>query len=111
MVKQYTPKKGDLVWLNFSPQKGKEQRGRRPALVLSSSEYNRFGLMIACPITSQIKGYPFEVLVDGETVEGAILADHVKNLDWKAREAKYIEKVSDDTMFAVQSVIAALMIQ
>ncbi len=89
----YIPDRGDLVWLNFTPQTGHEQRGKRPALVVSPRAYNKkTGLALCCPITSNIKGYPFEVIVKGKKVKGAILSDHLKNLDWKARKARFIEK-------------------
>lgn len=109
--KGYLPQKGDLVWLNFSPQSGREQRGRRPALVVSSNTYNRIGLMLACPITSKIKGYPFEVFIDAGSVKGCVLADHIKNQDWKARQAEYITRVPVDVLQKVQQIIAALIIQ
>ena len=90
---EYVPERGDLVWLTFNPQAGHEQAGRRPAVVLSPKAYNeKVGLALFCPITSQVKGYPFEVrLPEGLTVSGAILADQVKSLDWQAR---HIEKIS-----------------
>lgn len=91
----YAPDRGDAIWVTFNPQAGHEQAGRRPALVLSPVAYNRkVGLAILCPITNQIKGYPFEVVIpDGLKVTGAILSDQVKNLDWKVRDAKLICKV------------------
>ncbi len=89
----YTPDRGDLIWLNFTPQAGHEQRGLRPAIVISPKAYNKkTGLALCCPITSNVKGYPFEVLVEGKKINGAILSDHLKSLDWKARKAKFIEK-------------------
>jgi mRNA interferase MazF len=90
----YVPRRGDAVWLNFNPQSGHEQAGRRPALVLSPEEYNRkTGLAVFCPITSQVKGYPFEVkLPAGLPVTGVVLADQVKSLDWQVREAALIKK-------------------
>jgi mRNA interferase MazF len=89
----YVPRRGDLVWLHFNPQTGHEQAGRRPALVLSPESYNgRVGLAILCPVTSQEKGYPFEVaLPPGGAVEGVILSDQVKSLDWRARRTERIE--------------------
>jgi mRNA interferase MazF len=86
----YIPDSGDIVWIMFNPQAGHEQAGHRPALVLSPKAYNgKVGLAILCPITSQVKGYPFEVLIpDGLEVNGAILSDQVKSLDWRARKAK-----------------------
>jgi len=85
------PARGDLVWLEFSPQAGHEQSGRRPALVLSPRLYNAaVGLMLCCPITSRAKGYPFEVaLPRGAAIEGVVLADQIKSLDWRARRARH----------------------
>jgi mRNA interferase MazF len=87
----YIPDSGDIVWITFTPQAGHEQAGHRPALVLSPKAYNgKVGLAILCPITSQVKGYPFEVLIpDGLEISGAILSDQVKSLDWKARKAEF----------------------
>ncbi len=81
------PERGDVVWVDFSPQAGHEQAGRRPALVISSGAYNaKVGLAIVCPITSQAKGYPFEVaLPEGLSVHGVVLSDQAKSLDWNAR--------------------------
>ena len=95
MVGAYVPERGDLVWLRFDPHAGHEQAGRRPALILSPGSYNgKVGLAIACPITSRAKGYPFEVLVPAESgVEGVVLADQVKSLDWRAREAEPIGRM------------------
>lgn len=96
----YQPKRGDLIWLDFTPQSGHEQAGRRPALVISADEYNRaVGLVLACPITSRVKGYPFEVpLPDGLAVDGVVLADQVRNLDWKSRRARFISKASESVL-------------
>jgi mRNA interferase MazF len=95
MVSRYVPEEGDIVWLEFDPQAGHEQAGHRPAVVLSKKAYNRrTGLAIFCPITSRVKGYPFEVHVEGLKIQGAVLADQVKSLDWKARRAKLIEKLN-----------------
>ena len=96
----YIPQCGDVVWITFNPQAGHEQAGRRPALVLSPGAYNRkVGLAILCPITSQVKGYPFEVLIpDGLKIGGAILSDQVKSLDWRARQAELVCKVSPATI-------------
>ena len=96
MVKPaYTPDCGDLVWLTFTPQAGHEQARRRPALVLSPAAYNgKVGLALLCPITSQVKGYPFEVTVPaGLPVSGVVLADQVKSLDWRARDAALAGKL------------------
>jgi len=94
MVKgsDYVPERGDVIWLTFDPRASHEQAGRRPALVLSPAAYNgKAGLAILCPITSQVKGYPFEVNIpQGLPIEGVILADQVKNLEWEVRKAELI---------------------
>ncbi|MEQ8201761.1 MAG: endoribonuclease MazF [Syntrophomonadaceae bacterium] len=99
MVK-YTPRRGDLIWLDFSPQAGHEQAGKRPALVISPESYNqKTGLLLACPITSQIKGYPFEVSIpSGLPIQGVIIADQLKSLDWQARNAQYGGSVPENTV-------------
>ncbi len=91
MPKQYVPDQGDVVWLNFTPHAGHEQGGHRPALVLTPKDYNqRSGLLVCCPITTQVKGYPFEVVIQGSLeVTGVVLADQLKSLDWRARRAAY----------------------
>jgi len=94
MVKKYIPERGDIITINLNPQAGHEQAGRRPALVLSPRTYNeKVGLAILCPITSQSKGYPFGTNLSGNgEITGVVLSDHVKNLDWKIREARFVEK-------------------
>lgn len=95
--RRYVPQQGDIVWLTFDPQAGHEQSGRRPAVVLSPGSYNeRAGLAICCPITSQIKGYPFEVTVAVGSVKGVALADHLKSVDWQARRARRIGALSQE---------------
>ena len=96
----YVPARGDLIWLQFSPQAGHEQTGHRPAVVISPNSYNRrVGLTLCCPITSQVKGYPFEVLLpQGLGVEGAILSDQIKSLDWRARKARRIGTLPADLL-------------
>ncbi|MEO2054836.1 MAG: endoribonuclease MazF [Nitrospira sp.] len=93
--KRYVPERGDVVWLQFNPQVGHEQAGHRPALVLSPLSYNkRTGLMLCCPITSRVKGYPFETRIKSKDgVDGIVLADQVKSLDWKVRRAKKKSRV------------------
>ena len=106
----YIPEKGDLVWLNFTPQSGHEQAGKRPAIVLSASAYNeKTSLMIACPITSIKKGYPFEVNIKGKKIEGVVLTDQVKNLDWRARKTTFIEKAPGSTLHSVQNKLILLI--
>ncbi len=90
MPRRYVPERGDVVWLEFDRQTGHEQAGRRPALVVSPAAYNgKVGLALLCPITSRVKGYPFEVLFPADSrVDGAVLADQLKSLDWRARRAQ-----------------------
>jgi mRNA interferase MazF len=107
----YVPDRGDIVWLNFTPQSGHEQRGKRPALILSPKIYNeKTSLCVCLPITSKIKGYPFEVaLPKGLEVEGVILSDQIKNLDYVARDIAYICSVSDEVLSPVQKNVLALV--
>src|SRR5437660_6168987 len=107
----FVPDAGDLVWLNFDPQAGHEQAGRRPALVLSPKAYNqKSGLALVCPVTSQIKAYPFEVLLPERCgVMGVILADHVKSLDWKVRRAERIGRVPPPILDEVLARLAPLL--
>jgi mRNA interferase MazF len=107
----YIPDSSDVVWLVFNPQAGHEQAGRRLALVLSPKTYNgKVGLALLCPITSQVKGYPFEVLVPGDLeVNGAILSDQVKSLDWKARKAEFICKLPPDKFNEVVKKLSTLI--
>ncbi len=109
MVRRFVPDRGDIVWLEFSPQAGHEQAGHRPALVLSPAAYNKNGMMICCPMTSQIKGYPFEVIIHAKEISGAILADQVKSLDWRARKATPKGKISSDELAEVRGKISALL--
>ena len=108
----YVPERGDLVWLTFNPQAGHEQAGRRPAVVLSPKDYNgKVGLALFCPITSQVKGYPFEVrLPEGLTVSGAILVDQVKSLDWQARQIEKISTLPAQTMQELLQKIGMLIL-
>ena len=94
-MQSYIPDRGHVVWLDFSPQAGHEQAGKRPAIVVSPIKYNKtLGLALFCPITNQIKGFPFEVLIpEGQSIRGVVLSDQVKNFDWKAREVKFVEKM------------------
>lgn len=108
----YTPDRGDFIWLNFTPQAGHEQKGSRPALVISPLKYNKkTGLAVCCPVTSNVKGYPFEVVVSGKKINGAVLVDHLKNLDWKIRKAKFIEKASRAIMTECLGKISALILK
>lgn len=109
MVAAYVPEAGDIVWLQFNPQTGREQAGHRPALVLSASSYNaRIGLMVCCPMTPQIKGYPFEVRIGG-TPASVVLADQVKSLDWVARAATRKGRVTPSELAEVRAKACALI--
>jgi len=108
-VRRAVPDAGDIAWLVFSPRAGHEQAGHRPALVLSPASYNRkTGLMLCCPMTSQLKGYPFEVLVS-RNPPSAVLADQVRSLDWKARRAVSRGRAPDAVLDDVRAMICALI--
>lgn len=111
MVKDWTPDRSQAIWIDMNPQAGHEQRGRRPALVLSPGAYNgRVGLALLCPITSQVKGYPFEVLIpEGLKVGGAVLSDQVKSLDWRARNSKFICSLPESVTQEVLSRLSTLL--
>ncbi|MBU6267394.1 MAG: endoribonuclease MazF [Sphingomonadales bacterium] len=109
MVNAYVPDAGDIVWLHFDPQAGHEQTGHRPALALSPARYNKIrGMMICCPMTSKIKGYPFEVIVS-EQPPSAVLSDQIKSLDWRARSATFKGKVADAVLVETQAKLKALL--
>jgi mRNA interferase MazF len=105
------PERGDLIWLTFDPQAGHEQAGRRPALVLSPAAYNgKVGLALLCPITSQVKGYPFEVTIpEGLGVSGVVLADQVKSLAWRARHAEWVARLPDSVVTEVLGKLHTLL--
>ena len=107
----HVPERGDVIWLNFNPQQGHEQAGRRPAVVLSLKLYNRkAGLALICPITNQVKNYPFEVKIPSELeISGAVLADQVKSLDWKARNAEFIIKMPAIVMNEIFAKVQTLL--
>ncbi|MEW6669521.1 MAG: endoribonuclease MazF [Thermodesulfobacteriota bacterium] len=107
----YIPERGDAVWIFLDPQAGHEQAGRRPALVVSPSAYNgRVGLALLCPITSQVKGYPFEMpLPAGSPVAGVVGADQVKSLDWRARKATWIGAIPEEVVTQVVSRLQTLL--
>lgn len=107
----YLPGRGDVVWLAFDPQAGHEQAGRRPALVVSPAAYNsKTGLALFCPITSQVKGYPFEVaLPPGAAVSGVVLSDQLKSLDWRIRKAEFICTLSSDLVLTVLKRVGVLL--
>jgi mRNA interferase MazF len=109
MVSRYVPDSGDVVWLQFDPRAGHEQAGHRPALVLSPARYNQIrGMMICCPMSSRIRGYPFEVVVTQDS-PSAVLADQVKSLDWRVRGAVHKGAVAPAMLAEVQAKIRALI--
>jgi mRNA interferase MazF len=105
------PDTGDLVWLSFSPQAGREQAGRRPALIVSPRKYNaKSGLCLVCPVTNQIKGYPFEVeLPGGLPVQGVVLSDHIKSADWRARKSEQIGRAPVEVINQVRAKLKPLL--
>jgi mRNA interferase MazF len=111
VAREYVPDAGDLIWLDFTPQAGREQAGRRPAVVLSPRSYNeKTSLAVVCPVTSQAKGYPFEVAVPpGLRIGGVILSDHLKNLDWRQRQAQKAGKIPRSLLDQVRAHVAALL--
>jgi mRNA interferase MazF len=111
VAREYVPEAGDLIWIDFDPQTGHEQAGRRPGLVLSPSSYNaKIGLAIVCPVTSQVKGYPFEVeLSRSGKFRGSVLADQLKSVDWRERRAERGGKASPAVMDAVRARLQLLL--
>ncbi len=112
MPRPYIPERGDIVWLRFAPQAGHEQAGHGPALVVSPRAYNqKVGLALFCPLTSQVKGYPFEVVLPpGGKAAGAILSDQVKNLDWRARQARLFARAPKEVTRAVLAKLQTLLV-
>ncbi|MHB8432444.1 MAG: endoribonuclease MazF [Candidatus Tyrphobacter sp.] len=111
MSQDYVPDAGHVIWIDFDPQAGREQRGHRPALVLSPASYNaKTSLLLACPITASAKGYPFEVaLRSTPSAKGVVLSDHVKSLDWRARRARFKATATSQTTQAVREKLATLL--
>ncbi len=110
MVARYVPKAGDIIWLDFDPQTGREQAKRRPALVVTEESYNRAsGLAIVCPLTSRRKPYPFALPVIVEKVEGAVLVDQVKSWDWAARKAAFHSKAGPELLGKVRAYLEVLL--
>ncbi len=110
MVARYVPAAGDIVWLNFDPQAGREQARRRPALVLTEQGYNRAsGLVVVCPLTSKRKPYPFALPVVIDKVEGAVLVDHLKSMDWKVRNIAFHSKAHPSLLNRVRSYVGILL--
>jgi mRNA interferase MazF len=110
-VAKFVPDAGDIVWIDFTPQAGREQMGHRPALVLSPASYNqKTDLMVCCPMTTQIRGNPFEVLVEVDGTQSAILTDHLKSVDWVASKANLKAKVTPEAMAEVRAKVKALIL-
>ena len=111
MMDNYIPDRGDVVWINMNPQAGHEQAGRRPAVVLSPYSYNaKVGLALFSPVTNQIKGYPFEVIIpEGFKITGAILSDQVKSLDWKVRNVEFFDKIPESVILEILTKFTTLL--
>ncbi|MGP2655546.1 type II toxin-antitoxin system PemK/MazF family toxin [Malaciobacter sp. WC5094] len=110
MVKNYIPKKGDLVILTFDPQAGHEQKGRRPALIISNEAFNKaLGLAIACPITNTNRDFPFHVKVKSEKLTGFIMTEQIKSIDFNARKVKFVERVDEETLNKVLGITKSIM--
>jgi len=111
-MEKYIPERGDIVWLNFNPGSGHEQRGKRPAVVISPKGYNeKVGLGLFCPITSKIKNYPFEVKIENNNVNGVVLADQIKSLDWETREIEFIAKETHEKVNEIIDKISVLIFE
>lgn len=110
MVKEYIPKKGDLVILTFDLSAGHEQQGRRPALIVSNEVFNQHvGLAIACPITNTDRNFPFHVKVDSKQFTGFIMTEQLKSIDYKVRKVKFVEKVSDEVLDKVLGIVESVV--
>ena len=110
MKKKYIPNKGDLVILTFDPQAGHEQKGRRPALVVSNYKFNKaVGFALVCPITNTNRDFPFHIAVEGEQIGGFILTEQVKSIDYQARKIKFVERLSQDILDEVMGIIGAIL--
>lgn len=110
MVARFVPSAGDIVWMDFDPQKGREQAKRRPALVLTEQSYNRAsGLVVVCPLTSQRKPYPFALPIVVDKIEGAVLVDHLKSMDWTARRAEFHSKANSALLKKVRGYVGVLL--
>jgi mRNA interferase MazF len=110
VMDNYIPERGDIIWLNFSPQIGHEQQGKRPAVVISPQAYNqKTRLALLCPITTKEKGYPFEVKINIEKIHGVILSDQIKSLDWQERGAEFIVKLSNTEMNEIMKKLSVLI--
>jgi len=111
MAGNFIPHRGDVVWIDMQPQAGHEQSGRRPAIVLSPKAYNsKVGLALLCPITNQVKGYPFEVIIpSGLKVTGVVLSDQVKSLNWKIRNIEFCDKLPEAVVLEIFKKLETLL--
>ena len=110
MVARYIPRAGDVIWLDFDPQAGREQSKRRPALVITDQTYNQAsGMVVVCPLTSRRKPYPFALPTTVDDVEGAVLVDHIKSLDWTARKATFHSKADPALLGRVRAYVSVLL--
>jgi mRNA interferase MazF len=110
MVKKYIPQKGDLVILSFDPSSGHEQKGRRPALIISNEIFNKaLSLAIACPITNTDRSFPFHVKLEAENLKGFIMTEQIKSIDFNARNVKFVEKVDEDTLNQVLGITKSII--
>ena len=110
MVKEYIPKQGDIVVLNFDPQAGHEQQGRRPALIVSNEVFNKnIGLAVACPITNTDRSFPFHVKIDSQKLTGFVMSEQVKSIDFRARQVKFIEKATDELLENVLGIVKSIL--
>lgn len=108
-MSEYVPDVGDIIWLNFTPQVGHEQAGHRPAVVLTPASYNQLtGLLIYCPLTTKIKGYPFEVHIAGKP-QNVVLSDQVKSLDWRVRKAEFKGKIAESELEEIRKKVGVLL--
>ncbi len=111
MKESFVPDVGDVIWMSLSPTSGHEQAGHRPVLTLTPAAYNaKRGLLICCPITSRIGGYPFEVAIDTEGISGVVIADQVKSVDWQARGARLAGRASVEVTLEVRAKLGALLL-
>jgi len=112
VTEKYIPERGDIVWLNFNPGSGHEQKGKRPAIVISPKGYNeKVGLGLFCPITSKVKKYPFEVKIEKDKIDGVVLADQIKSLDWKTREIEFMAKETSEKVKEIIDKISVLLFE
>ena len=110
MVKKYIPKKGDLVIRSFDPSSGHEQKGRRPALIISNELFNKaLGLAIACPITNTDRNFPFHIKLEAENLKGFIMTEQIKSIDFNARKVKFVEKVDENTLNQVLGITKSII--